>query len=114
MMLLAVISKSSWTQFIPDSARLKVGGGTGENSSRNRLARLASIHDTLGYRGEFASNVSVKIHVEYRGLRTRCRGRPSRHNQADDESLPLQESPSGSVYSRKEEWSERQQRCCWA
>jgi hypothetical protein len=46
---------------IPDGASLKIGRSAGEDSSRNGLAGLASVHDTLGDGREFAYPVSVMI-----------------------------------------------------
>lgn len=43
------------TENLPDGASLKIGRSTRKNSSRDCLARLASIHHALGDRGIFAS-----------------------------------------------------------
>ena len=42
---------------VPHSTRLKVGRGARENGCSYALARLASVHDALGDRGEVAGDV---------------------------------------------------------
>lgn len=42
---------------IPDSPSLKVGGSTGEDSSRNGLTGLAAVHHALGHRGELPEEI---------------------------------------------------------
>lgn len=42
---------------IPDGPSLKVGGSTGEDSSRNGLTGLAAVHHALGHRGELPEEI---------------------------------------------------------
>lgn len=39
---------------LPDSAGLEVGRSAGENSGGQRVARLTTVHHTLGHRGEIS------------------------------------------------------------
>lgn len=68
-MMLSVADIGSFRSvIIPDSTGLEIGRSAREDSSRNRLAGLTSIHDTLGHGGEFAWFVSVIIRVEQGGF----------------------------------------------